>query len=146
MIFMRMLKGMVLSAVTIVLGLILLVLLGIGLLYWGVPFAFTVGLIVTVSFLGFLVLRYGRAPERGKTVIRIEPLEGLFWHDCNDCTAGTQALLGGRWGPIPPGMRMTRNGVRMFMPPLGNVRDCSECRGRGGFLLPYPPEAKEVMP
>lgn len=143
MILMRMLKGIGLLILGGIASVLIVCLLIIGFLAFGVEFAFIIALIAAVTLTVHLLRKYGRLPERGRTVIRVEPDVPLYWHDCDHCTKGVQTLYLGAWGPIPKHLRITQDGVRMFQPPRGNARNCTHCRGRGGYLLPYRPRNEE---
>jgi hypothetical protein len=82
------------------------------------------------------------------SVVFVDPTRVLFKKDCKSCSGGVQALVEGKWGPVPEHWKMEQRegGNRgWFSSPVANRRRCKECNGLGFHItgkdevdLPYP--------
>lgn len=140
--FKRMLYGILL----LVVGIPTSILLVLGVLYSAFRFHI-VAVIVPVIFCASVLTIVVTTAKLSRIGFRvgIKSNDALYRHPCPHCTGGAVTLLTDDsperrplgWGPIPVQNRIVIPGSKYFHPPLGNVRACRFCHGRGFTLHTY---------
>lgn len=142
-------RRMILGSLCLVLAILFTPILVFGILYGAYRLHALVVILPLLLVISLFVVVIARA-KLSNIGFRfgVHGVDYLYPHRCTHCTGGAQTLntdsspdrksIG--WGPIPEKNRLWFDGTDYFHSPLGNVRSCTYCNGRGFLLLPYPPK------